>query len=201
MPHIMMTRYAQRQQLLHWLTALLMFTILPVSWVLVSVVEESRPFFGWMDLHESLGLALLTVTVVRLALRAFDSAPAADPRTPGWMTGIASCVHWGLLMLMILMPVSGYVWANGHGHDVAPFNVVQLPRIAFGRREIGDVAEWVHELCQWMLYVLLALHLGGVAYHVAVARDGGLDRMLPPQRSCEHAMMRRQAPPLRDNAR
>ncbi len=174
-------RYVLRQQTLHWLTVLLMFAILPVAWVTVSLVVESKPFFLWMDAHEALGVALLAVTAVRLALRVLDGAPTANPRTPRWMSRVASVVHWGLFALLLVMPISGYLWATGHGHDVAPFNLVRLPRIAFGQRAIGDIAEQVHELCRWILYVLIALHLGGVAYHVAVARDGLLDRMLPPQ--------------------
>lgn len=187
MVRIRAARYPYRQQVAHWITALLMFAILPVAWVLVSVVEESKAFFFWMDVHEALGLALLLVTGVRLTWRLFDGRPAADPRTPRWMRAVAQSVHCGLFAALILMPVSGYIWATGHGHDVAPFNLVRMPRIAFGQRPIGDLAERVHLFLQWVIYALVALHLLGVAYHVVVVRDGLLSRMLPPQSPAEPA--------------
>lgn len=174
-------RYAPRQQLLHWLTAILMFATLPVAWVVVSLVEESKPFLLWMDVHESLGLVLLAATILRLAWRITDPVLAADPRTPRWSRLFAAAVHKGLLLLLILMPLSGYLWSTGHGHDVAPFHLLRFPRVAFGARHLGDIAKRVHVGCQWALYTLITLHLTGVGYHVFAKRDGLLSRMLPPQ--------------------
>jgi len=181
MPSPVTARYAPRQQFLHWLTLVLMFSILPVAWVLVSVVEESKAFFLWLDVHESLGISLLALTLLRLALRVSDRAPTPDHRAPRWTRVLANIVHWGLFAMLILMPVSGYIWSTGHGHDVAPFNVIRFPRVVFGHRDIGDIAERVHLFCEWVLYGLIGLHVTGVCYHVFVVRDGLLSRMLPPQ--------------------
>jgi cytochrome b561 len=79
------------------------------------------------------------------------------------------------------MPISGYLWSTGHGHDVAPFNLVHFPRIAFKHRSIGDAAAAVHQTGQWFVYGLIALHLAGVSYHLMFKRDALIGRMLPPQ--------------------
>jgi cytochrome b561 len=83
--------------------------------------------------------------------------------------------------MLLIMPVTGYLWATGHGHDVAPFRVTRFPRIAFNRRSLGDVAENLHLIGQWLTYTLIVLHVSGVSYHLIAKRDFLLGRMLPPQ--------------------
>ena len=158
-----------------------MFSILPVAWVVVSVKEETPIFFFWVDIHESIGLSILALTTLRIVWRFFDRPPSYPAHAPLWNHRIARIVHIGLLILMIAMPVSGFLWATGHGHDVAPFNLLRFPRIAFNHRPIGDAAAAVHRFGQWIVYGLIALHLMGVSYHLIFMRDGVLGRMLPPQ--------------------
>lgn len=177
----MRIRYSPAQQVMHWLTVLLMFSILPVAWILDSVVEETPSFFLWMDVHEAIGLTILGLTTLRIVWRLFDPPPQYSATIARWSNRSARLVHAGLLILMILMPISGYVWATGHGHDVAPFNLVRFPRIAFRHRAIGDAAAAVHLFCRWLIYGLIALHLAGVSYHLIFRRDALLARMLPPQ--------------------
>jgi cytochrome b561 len=173
--------YSPARQLMHWLTVLLMFSILPVAWILDSAVEETPKFFVWMDIHEALGLTILMLTALRIVWRVFDQPPQYSAKIAPWSHRCALRVHAGLLILMMVMPVSGYVWATGHGHDVAPFNLVRFPRIAFGQPLIGDAAEKVHLYCRWLVYALIALHLAGVSYHLIFKKDALLAKMLPPQ--------------------
>jgi cytochrome b561 len=177
----MQIRYSPAQQIMHWLTVLLMFSILPVAWILDSVVEETPKFFFWMDVHEAIGITILALTTLRIVWRLFDPPPPHPAILAQWSHRTAGLVHAGLLLLMLVMPLSGYVWATGHAHDVAPFNLVRFPRILFGHRAIGDAAEAVHLFGRWIVYGLIALHLAGVSYHLIFKRDALLARMLPPQ--------------------
>jgi cytochrome b561 len=177
----MRIHYSPAQQILHWLTVLLMFSILPVGWILDSVIEETPPFFFWMDVHEAIGLTILGLTTLRIVWRLFDPPPPYPTHSALWNRRVSRAVHLGLLTMMIVMPVSGFLWAAGHGHDVAPFSLVRFPRIAFGQRAIGDAAEAVHLFGGWLVYGLIGLHLAGVSYHLIFKRDALLARMLPPQ--------------------
>jgi cytochrome b561 len=177
----MKDRYSPAQQTMHWLTVVLIFSILPVAWVVVSVTEETPKFFFWMDIHESIGLTILALTLTRIVLRWFDRPPVYPVHVGPWSRRLALLVHGGLFLMLLVMPVTGYLWATGHGHDVAPFHLVRFPRIAFNHRPVGDAAENLHRIGQWVVYGLIALHLFGVSYHLIVKRDFLLGRMLPPQ--------------------
>lgn len=174
-------RYSPFQQFLHWLTVALMLAILPVAWVAMALPEDTPRFYFVLDVHKSLGLTIFVVTVLRLLLRLVDPPPPHPRLMPGWNKVLAGLVVMGLLLVMLIMPISGYLWTTGHGYDVAPFEKVWLPRLFWNDRPVGDAAKAVHRWGQWAVYGLIALHSLGVTYHIVVRRDGVLNRMLPAQ--------------------
>lgn len=174
-------RYSPAQQALHWLTVALMFAILPVAWVVVSLKEDTPRFYVFLDIHKTLGLAILALTLLRILWRLFDRPPPHPAAMPAWNRWLAVAVTLALLAAMVVMPVSGYLWTTGHGFDVAPFDLVRLPRLFWKDRAVGDAAKAIHSLGQWAVYGLIGAHLAGVSYHLVVRRDGMLGRMLPAQ--------------------
>jgi cytochrome b561 len=177
-------RYSPSRQALHWLTVVLMFAILPVAWIVGSLKEDTQRFYFWLDVHKALGLSILLLTVVRIAWRIRDPAPRHPAGMPLWALRLAQAVTVGLLALMIVMPVTGYLWTTGHGYDIfdsAPFNAVHMPRIGWKDKGLGDLAKSVHLVGRWLVFGLIGLHLAGVSYHLIVRRDGLLGRMLPEQ--------------------
>jgi cytochrome b561 len=121
----MNARYSPAQQVVHWLTAVLMFSILPVAWIVGALKEDTPPFYFWLDVHKTLGLSILFLTLLRIVLRLRTPAPAYPADWPAYSKLGAKVVVIGLLALMIAMPITGYVWTTGHGYDVAPFDIVR----------------------------------------------------------------------------
>ena len=68
-------RYTLAAQALHWITAVLMFTLLPLAWVMVSMPRTAANRELIYTLHKSLGLTVLALVAVRLILRAIHPAP------------------------------------------------------------------------------------------------------------------------------
>ena len=77
------------------------------------------------------------------------------------------------------MPVSGYL-QSASGRPVSYFGLFDLPALP-ENKSLDDVAKTLHLLGQWGVYALVVLHVFATAWHVAVRRDGLLNRMLPPQ--------------------
>jgi cytochrome b561 len=176
-----MARYSSGQQLLHWLTVALMLAILPVAWVVVSLKEDTPPFYFYLDIHKSLGLTILLLTLIRIIARAFRGPPPYPVAWPASSRVMARLTALALLVMLIAMPVSGYLWTTGHGYDVAPFDLIRFPRLAWNNRALGDAAKAFHQVGQWIVYSLIGVHIAGVVFHMVVRRDGALDRMLPAQ--------------------
>jgi len=177
----MTLRYSPGQQVLHWLTVGLMFAILPVAWVVGALKEDTPPFYFYLDIHKSIGLTIFALTLVRVGWRVKQHPPAYPAAWSAPTRLMAAATALGLLFMMIAMPITGYLWTTGHGFDVAPFDLIHFPRIAWKDRPLGDAAKAFHQFGQWAVYGLIGLHLAGVSYHLVVKRDGALGRMLPEQ--------------------
>src|SRR5450631_2364541 len=120
------THYSAPAQLLHWLTAILVL----VAFVYGPGGSEERVYSAARDfdrqLHETLGLCVLTLSAIRLLWRAFDKRPATAP-VAWWMrlaAGTVQVVLYALLFAVPLTAISG-AWLEGHaltllGHVTVP---------------------------------------------------------------------------------
>jgi len=174
-----MQRYNGLAQALHWITAAALCFLLPFVWVAENFPPgEVRTF--WYLLHESMGISVFLLVLLRLTWRWRHAAPPHHPGVSRVQNAFASVNHALLYAVLLVMPVTGYLMA-GNGQGVPFFRVVTLP--GFARNDaLGVAANTIHVWGQFAVYTLIILHVAATVWHVAVRRDGLLDRMLPEQR-------------------
>ena len=171
-------RYSGVAQALHWITTAALFVMLPFVWVAENFPEGPVRVF-WYLLHESVGISIFLLVLARLTYR-FAHPPPAAPATEGpVLRWVSRANHWGLYAVLLVMPVTGYLMA-GNGQPVPFFGLFSLPGLP-KNDPLGVFANRVHVYSQFVVYTLVILHVAGTAWHVAVRRDGLLDRMLPVQ--------------------
>jgi cytochrome b561 len=165
--------YTLTAQALHWITAVLMFVVLPIAWVMVNM-PESAQFRGLLfTLHKSVGLTIVVLVAVRIGWRGKHPVPPLEVGLARWEKVAASGSHWMLYVVLVGMPISGYLLDAAGG-----FSVPLLPKSP----ALSSAATWVHvAVGQWLVYTLIFLHVAASIWHISVRRDGVLDRMLPPQ--------------------
>ena len=174
-------RYSPTMQALHWVVAVLMFSVLPLAWAMTSLPQNAPNRDLLFTLHKSVGLTILVLAAIRLVVRASRPIPAHQPGTPRWIAASAVGSHWLLYAVLLAMPISGYLYSAAGGYPVSYFGLFMLPMIP-KNPAIQHTALSVHLLGQWAVYVLIALHLAATAWHVVVRRDGLLSREMPAQR-------------------
>jgi cytochrome b561 len=64
-------RYTLPAQALHWITAVLMFALLPLAWVMVTMPRAAANRELIYTLHKSLGLTVLALVAARLIYSPF----------------------------------------------------------------------------------------------------------------------------------
>ncbi|OWJ67609.1 cytochrome b [Inquilinus limosus] len=173
-------RYTAMAQWLHWVSAALMLAVLVLAWVMESLPngDASRPTM--VMLHKSVGLTILGLTAVRLIWRAIHPPPAVA-RWAAWEAVAAKASHWLLYLLLLAMPLSGYLMSAGRGRAIPYFGLFEVPLLTPATDAIWRIGATVHAVGHWALYALVALHIAAAVWHVAIRRDGTLDRMLPEQ--------------------
>ena len=174
----MQSRYTGIAQALHWITVAALCFLLPFVWVAENFPPGPVRTF-WYLLHESMGVTVLLLVIIRLTWRWRHSGPPPPATLSQKMRIIAMLNHWLLYTILLVMPVTGYLMA-GNGQSVPYFGLISLPALT-KNDPLGVVANQIHVWGQFVLYSLVILHVAATTWHVAIRRDGLLSRMLPPQ--------------------
>lgn len=175
----MVKRYTGVAQALHWLTAGALCFVLPFVWVAENFPDGPVRVF-WYMAHESMGISVFLMVLLRLTWRWRHAAPPYPTGTGRWAAVMAGTVHGLLYGVLLVMPITGYLMA-GNGQEVPFFRLISLPGFTRDER-LGELANTVHVWCQFLVYGLVIVHVAATVWHVAVKRDGMLERMLPQQR-------------------
>src|SRR5579875_2981646 len=165
-------RYNATAQLLHWVVALLMFLIVPIAWVMVNM-GHAAPVRGLLYmLHKSLGVTILLIVAFRLFWRATHPAPPLPGHLARVQAGFAFASHWLLYLVLLGMPISGYLLSYAGGHPFPFVGTFQVPSVVPKDAALSHAAHWVHvAIGQWLLYALVVLHIAATVFHIAVQRD------------------------------
>ncbi|MEX0309223.1 MAG: cytochrome b [Tateyamaria sp.] len=164
-------------RLLHWATALAVLIALPMGiWLANSEVSLSMlKYFGY---HKTLGIVILTLTILRVLWHQVSAPPAPLSHRAQWQDLFARSVHQAMYVLLLLLPLSGRVAISATGIDTVIFGRWTLPAIALVSETWEQVGFQIHGAAGYALALLLGLHLGAALFRAFVKKDGTLRRML-----------------------
>lgn len=171
------SRHTTLTRVLHWLTAILVFTMLMIGFVMVNSLED---YARQAMVHKSLGVVILVVVLVRIVNRLTHRAPAL-PATVGTLERkLVVATELSLYALLVAQPLVGWAMVSASGRPVVVFGSVRLPAIAPFGAELFSVLRQAHSLIALALVVAIAAHVSAVLLHTLALRDGMLSRMTFP---------------------
>ena len=112
----------------HWLIALLIICGFALGWVMTDIpgfTPAKLRYFSW---HKWIGVTVFGLAVLRILWRASHGAPPLPRRMAAWQRVAAHLVHVLLYVLMIAIPVSGYLYSSAANVPVVYLGLVPLPR-------------------------------------------------------------------------
>lgn len=171
-------RYGSLSIGLHWIMVLLIIAVYTCVLLHGYFPKGSELRSDLMAWHFSLGITVLLLACVRLINRFSAPEPLVIPDILSWQKWSAKLMHIGLYLLMIVMPVFGYL-----GHDAAGrttyFFGIELPTFLEKNIALAKSIINVHETIGNIGYFLIGLHSVAALFHHYVQRDNTLVRMLP----------------------
>jgi cytochrome b561 len=163
---------------LHWLIVALLVGQFIFAWTMPHIGRDT-PVTTLISLHFTFGIIILAVVVVRLAVRAMHGEPVPEDGLPPWQVQSARVMHWLLYLLLFAIPILGWLNASWRGMPIVMFGL-ELPTLLAKRAPgwgwTGDVHIFI---ANWVLLVLVGLHVLAALYHYFIRRDRVLQRMLP----------------------
>lgn len=174
------SRYTGVAIALHWAMAILILFMIWLGWNMDD--NEAR-----YQLHKSVGITLLFLTVARIAWRLLNPPPPEPEGLKPWEQRLSGAVHFAFYALMVIIPLAGWLLVS-----ISPFQIstvlygaIDWPHLPFtsglrsGNDALHAIVENVHSKGAWVIIVLLGLHVAGALKHELGGEDGVLKRMIP----------------------
>jgi cytochrome b561 len=180
-PSVAPPRYATPAIIIHWITAALIFIAFPLGKYMqdLPLSPQKLELYSY---HKWLGVTVLLLFLPRLLVRLAKRPPAALP-APAWQHTAAAVTHFFLYVLIILVPLSGWLMSSAKGFPVVYLGYLPLPDLVGKNKELGDLFKDLHEAASTGLILLVGLHLAAALKHHIIDKDGTLRRMLPSRQS------------------
>jgi cytochrome b561 len=171
-----LARYGAVTQTFHWLTVV----FVAAAYLLSQGGPASRLYSEenslQLGIHETLGMAVLVLLVLRLVWRFFERAPEVP--MAGWMHLLSRAVHIAFYALLAAIPLTAIVGAWLGGHPVLPFGQDVGPFL-YSDQELGHELSEIHGVLGNAIVWLAGLHAAAALYHHFFLRDRVLVTMLP----------------------
>jgi cytochrome b561 len=131
--------------------------------------------------HESLGILVLVLTVIRLLWVAFRPAAPQFPMA-AWMHWASRAVQLALWALMLALPATALLALGSEAHPLTLLGGVRINEMPFiANSPIAELADWgdVHQFLGDSIMWIAGLHAVAAIYHHLMLKDGVLLSMLP----------------------
>ncbi|MEY3720549.1 MAG: hypothetical protein RL618_1068 [Pseudomonadota bacterium] len=179
------THYTRTAKSLHWLMALMIFGLLGLGFYMsdLPLSPQKLKLYSW---HKWAGVTVFLLTLVRLAWRATHQPPLMPWQMSKLQQIAAHVGHVGLYLLMLAVPLSGWLMSSAKGFQTVWFGVLPIPDLLPKNKELGDLLLSLHQGLNLLLVVLLLTHIAAALKHHFIDRDDVLIRMLPAH--ADHSM-------------
>ena len=178
LPRIAPAHYTRTAKVLHWLLALLLFALLGLGFYMrdLPLSPDKLQLYAW---HKWAGVGAFLLALLRLGWRLTHRPPALPASLSAVQRLAAHAGHLGLYVLMLAIPLSGWLMSSAKGFQTVWFGVLPLPDLVAKDQALGDLLATAHLGLNVALLILLAGHLGAALKHHFIDRDDILTRMLP----------------------
>lgn len=129
--------------------------------------------------HKSIGLTILWLMVLRILWAFINPKPGYESSMPAWERYSARALHYILYIMLILLPLNGWIGSTVAGKAPIYFNLITIPFP--GVPHDKALATWLfsmHTLLAWILIGFIVLHVLAALKHHFIDRDRILLRML-----------------------
>jgi cytochrome b561 len=142
--------YTATAKLLHWLMAALLFGLLALGFYMhdLPLSPTKLQIYSW---HKWAGVTAFLLVSFRLFWRLTHRPPALPESMPRLMQFAAHAGHLLLYVLMVAIPLSGWLMSSAKGFQTVYFGILPIPDLLDKNKELGDLLALVHKSLNLLL--------------------------------------------------
>jgi cytochrome b561 len=177
------TTYTTVAIILHWTIAVAIILQILGGWRMEDLEGPAK--FEAFQMHKSMGITILILSVARLLWRFANPPPPLPDTMKGWEKGAAKFTHVAFYVLMIGIPIGGWVIISTSPYTIATmwWGLFEWPKLPLSelpfRKALNEAAKSGHSAGAWAVIGLLAIHVGAALKHMFIDQDNVMARMLP----------------------
>jgi cytochrome b561 len=172
----MQRQFTALMRLFHWLTAVLVLTMLGIG---LSMVASLAHYHRLVSIHRPLGILILIVVVIRYINRRYSTLPPFPATMSPRERSVASGSELFLYTLLVLQPLVGWAMLSAARYPITLYGPIHLFPILPHNVMFYAVLRRAHTILAYLLFLTFLAHLGAVLFHTWVVRDGIFSRMAP----------------------
>ena len=156
--------YGRVSRLLHWTTAGLFLALIPMG-IFASIIPEGTEYRNaYYVVHKTIGVTAFLLLLIRLFWNRLSRRPALDGSLAPRERKLAGAVHNLLYLMMIALPVTGFVMTSLHGYPTYFFAWELAP--LWPQNDAYIIWGAMHKyLLPYLIYMILGAHILGALKH------------------------------------
>jgi cytochrome b561 len=172
------SHYGSLSITLHWIMFLLVAAVYASIELRELFPKGSDPREALKALHFMLGLSVLLLVTLRTYVKVTSATPIITPGLSPVQDLAAKLGHLALYLLMIAMPILGWLMLSAAAKPI-PFFGLQLPALIDENKHLAKSLKEIHETFSVIGYYLIGIHVLAALYHHYIRKDNTLTRILP----------------------
>ena len=158
---------------MHWISAVLLFIQIPLGFYLVDL-DFGPERLTIEDIHVTVGLSIFYLVILRLLYKIFNPTPRLEPSVFKGQKFLAKLNHVMLYVTILSITISGILKKLFNGETLTIiFKKIKIQ----DNFELGELFYDIHVISNYILIVLIIIHLLAVITHKLFFNDNLLKRM------------------------
>jgi cytochrome b561 len=168
-----LTEYGLISKLLHWISAILLFIQIPLGFYLVDL-DFGPERLTVEDIHVTVGLSVFYLVILRLLYKIFNPTPRLEPSVFKGQKFLAKLNHVMLYVTILSITISGILKKLFNGETLTIiFKEIKIQ----DNFELNELFYDIHVISNYVLIVLIIIHILAVITHKLFFNDNLLKRM------------------------
>lgn len=174
----MTVQYTATAKFFHWIMAIALITVFALGFYMhdLPFSPMKLKLFSW---HKWAGVCLFLLVFLRLAWRITHRPPALPEHMKPIERLVAHGGHHLLYVLMILVPLSGWLMSSAKGFQTVLFGMVPIPDLLDKNESLAAILQPVHMVLNLFFVLVVVGHAAAAIKHHLIDKDDVLARMLP----------------------
>lgn len=184
--------YGTVAKTLHWLTALGFLAVYcTIYYARLFEINGTPEYRMVREYHFLAGITVAMIILPRVVWKILNIQPAPEPGLR-WQHLSAHTAHWMLYLVMIVMPITGWMVRGGATdyfgfftvpgfRGSPPYEWLVTGKLGLTFEQFRDPIRFFHRDIsgRWFVWSLIMVHAAAALYHHFAMRDNTLRKMLP----------------------